>query len=1244
MSLYSLFNNHNKRPRFTLRIVSAVLILTFLAQDFAQAAPEISGFAARQNLRLDIPQSIALVDETRMFPDAAKSLVLIQDAHTNESAELNIAKILDRVLSDGKTRHVFLEAGSGNDSLSYLRRFGTADKRREVAASFLRRGLIQGPDYLDLTSDKKFSLWGVENKKLYWEGLRIYRDLKKDRTFLSESMDRLGRAKKSLASRILNEPLLKLEKDRDRFLAGDLPAAAYFERLMDEAASLHLPLEAFGHLLHVRDLRIKEKEIDFEKASAEEARLVASLPADDQKKLSGIAAAMRGAGTQENAEIRDAFYSLLKEKITNPVFYSELSKYIEYVLEARTFNAADVLEEKNNLESIVFARMAGRPEEKEFIRASRDAETLRKLFNLELSKDDYAGLLENPKDSSFLNLAGYFNLKLMNLGAHAEDTVFWDDRLGADFDKAMRFYELTYERDRAFLVNALKKMNETGEKNAVLVTGGFHTEHLKELLRQNRISYTALVPRILKETDKERYEKLLLSPLEKTSGVRAVSRSAGTWAVLPPAEVWAVRTGLSGSIGRKSFSSRHEDIEEKPYFGSKGARLPFILRMIYEISAQFLRLFRWDYYKPGASLDFTNREYQKVFSIDLNKSASYFDMIRLGLRTALWTRLAFFSITAFYNFFEIPEAGNVTTFNDAVVGLLLIPLLGMNEEVLYRAFLQGHILKNRPFYLANMIQAAAFTATHYLYLVSPTPLSCMPFFMAAGLVFGSAYRKGGIGASFIGHSVYNFVSIAPFISHSLLPGTAVPTMYLMDSGLVIAVIWSQLVKSGPPADKTGARMAEFFPGDWLRMIRQNYLPEGLAQEVGGYFGFRQMSAGSKPQAYVDLAFNPASLASLVPGDDSSILLSRIAEHTGNFHTHPSGDIPSTADLHAYLVLGLREIHQNVIFTPNSTLDIYNSEILSGNPKYPLVKKYLSLLADLKKNPLYQTLDEIHEQAPGKFQGPEAAVFQALISIYFGARSYRDEWRQLAANFGFTVTDYLQAGAVPSGPRVSPEADWPEPDRRITAKIQSGEFFVDAAYDSYFSGFDAIEASDREMTAVYLIDQIRKGLVSRHAHDLASYAVRAGFEKYRSRYEGDITDLFPIFQKAVEEGRLDRSLGARMAYDSGTGFVSKLSAVEWLAGQIAHAVGQELSDRHRELAQWILRNGWQMLIVPGMTRIRSRTRFLRPEAFPIPTLIRTGIGFTRCKLKDWPRISPSIRSKTKFSGQGPLLKKLPELIH
>jgi len=175
---------------FKFRAFASLLVVTFVMQEMAFAAPDLAGlpaFGGKPEIRFKLAPSVAEIEDSYKAPSGSgqKTVILIQDAHTNESGQLNIARALDTILRAENIQHVYLEAGTGDASLSDLRDKAPLAHRKAVSLSYLRKGLLQGSEYLDVTSDLDFNLWGVEDPVLYEKALVSYRALVERRETVS---------------------------------------------------------------------------------------------------------------------------------------------------------------------------------------------------------------------------------------------------------------------------------------------------------------------------------------------------------------------------------------------------------------------------------------------------------------------------------------------------------------------------------------------------------------------------------------------------------------------------------------------------------------------------------------------------------------------------------------------------------------------------------------------------------------------------------------------------------------------------------------------------------------------------------------------------------------------------------------------------------------------------------------------------------------------------------------------------
>jgi len=225
-----------------LKTISAALAVTMFWQAIACAEPDPGFFKtepdnpAAKSWALEIlppiPESVAVFEDAFHAVDSSMTVILIQDAHTNNSAQLNTAKALGLILEKEPFRYVFLEAGSGDESLSFLRKYADSSKRAMIAKNFLYQGKLQGSEFLDLTSDHVFTLWGVEDLGLYAKSVYAYRDVAKHRDKFKDYLERIETTIEILKPKLLNPLLLAFERNYERYQKEKISSIEYFRALI----------------------------------------------------------------------------------------------------------------------------------------------------------------------------------------------------------------------------------------------------------------------------------------------------------------------------------------------------------------------------------------------------------------------------------------------------------------------------------------------------------------------------------------------------------------------------------------------------------------------------------------------------------------------------------------------------------------------------------------------------------------------------------------------------------------------------------------------------------------------------------------------------------------------------------------------------------------------------------------------------------------------------------------------------
>ncbi|MBI4971514.1 MAG: hypothetical protein HZC17_06725 [Candidatus Omnitrophica bacterium] len=85
----------------------------------------------------------------------------------------------------------------------------------------------------------------------------------------------------------------------------------------------------------------------------------------------------------------------------------------------------------------------------------------------------------------------------------------WADQATKFFAPVIKFYDLVLKRDRIMSANLLKRFGVDKPVVAILVTGGFHSKGIDEILESKRVSTVVVTPRFSDLTGKENYSHVL---------------------------------------------------------------------------------------------------------------------------------------------------------------------------------------------------------------------------------------------------------------------------------------------------------------------------------------------------------------------------------------------------------------------------------------------------------------------------------------------------------------------------------------------------------------------------------------------------------------------------------------------------------------------------------------------------------------------------------------------------------------
>lgn len=494
------------KNKIRLKTIALVFLQCFLFYSITLASLPDKNF--------NIPSQYGTIKEsfktTGNQQDVERTIIHIQDAHCNYEAQKNMAGLLEYLVKEQNLKLIMVEGGSGNVNLSFLRSYADEKARIEVADKYLKEGKISGEEYLDIVSDYPIELYGIEDEALYDAHMAAFEQVDSFREEGLRYLENLTHIVKNLKPLIYTEELRQLEEKKSKYDDKAISLVEYCQYLNEMANKKNLELKDYPHLTAFCEIARLEKEIDFQEAESERNAFIKDLAKLlDEKGVQGLINKTQDFKAKKITQ--EEYYSFLKtvgdQKLDLKQNYPQLNAYIKYVTISKDVNAADLLKEVSVIEEKIKVASFTNADQRRLNEIAKSSQILSKILNLELTPEDYEYFKANRLQFLTSSWVSFLTEKCSsyNLQMQASTSNLIDENLNA----LDGFYQLGVEREKAFIKNMVNKMNESGEKLAVLITGGFHTPGITQMLKDKGYSYVVATPVITQKSDSSIYFSVL---------------------------------------------------------------------------------------------------------------------------------------------------------------------------------------------------------------------------------------------------------------------------------------------------------------------------------------------------------------------------------------------------------------------------------------------------------------------------------------------------------------------------------------------------------------------------------------------------------------------------------------------------------------------------------------------------------------------------------------------------------------
>ncbi|NQT95734.1 MAG: hypothetical protein HQ572_04720, partial [Candidatus Omnitrophica bacterium] len=498
---------------------------------------------------ISIPQNLGRVLEYHKGK-SDKLVIHIQDRHIDPVAQFNIATIVNELNTKYNTYLMCLEGASEELDTSFYDKFEDNPTKTKVAKFFVEKGLFTGAEFYKITNKENYiRATGAEDKKLYLKHLDCYRKNQPEKDSIFKFINGLSLNIDTLKQKTYSKALKEIDKAISSYKAKRTEFPEYLETLQKYSKKAKLDIRKYQALDKFLILIGKEKKVDFKKAEKQRESLIKHLSEKlgeaDTRELVKMSLDFR-ANKISDLE----FYNYIETIITDyqlPVTsYQNLITYIDYIKFSKTINHLKVFEEAEELEDETQKALCRNPIQEKVVVYSKAISMLKDLYSLKLTPRHLDYMENNPASFNMAQIQRFLKDTLNKYGLNAANLYYKIDQETLSLSK--EFYQIALERDIALVNNTLKHMKSLRKDKAILVTGGFHTQGITNILKEKGVSYVVVCPNIGEGNYDKIYNERIAGRLPDIETLKAAFDSALTHP-LPTGDL-APRASSSGTEKR----------------------------------------------------------------------------------------------------------------------------------------------------------------------------------------------------------------------------------------------------------------------------------------------------------------------------------------------------------------------------------------------------------------------------------------------------------------------------------------------------------------------------------------------------------------------------------------------------------------------------------------------------------------------------------------------------------------------
>ena len=496
--------NMNIKKIINYRKVISILTATCLLVSFVVGPTAANAINNEQTIKeynkifkeFILPYNYGKITKSH-FAGTDRVIINIQDLHCHPKVQKNIANIIESFDKKFGVNKIYLEGAYGDVNTSWI-------NDKSLLGKMLDTGRLTGAEYYSALSGKNELIKGLEEKQPYLDNIKRLGKILQNQGKIELILQSLKESNQQLKKKYYTKRQYKLENLFEQYKEGKLTSQKYYAELSKHIDKLGIDLTEYENTLTYITLLELQKDLKYNQIAKELQSFILSL-----KKQVPYTVYKSLLENTENFKEIEKFYSYIIQLNESLRFnisanFKELDKYFRCMELNKKINPIELVKEDEFLIQEINTRFAQTKAQQEIVFLIYFEKYLTDYITTKITLDNYEYYKENIEKYKRIYNKYVDNRVLSLLDEYLAET---DKFYAINLDRNNYFTKNIFEGN--YLLNKIENLKPAKDdinqiienmnqvkKLDIVVTGGFHSQTVTDLLEKQNVSYIVITPNV----------------------------------------------------------------------------------------------------------------------------------------------------------------------------------------------------------------------------------------------------------------------------------------------------------------------------------------------------------------------------------------------------------------------------------------------------------------------------------------------------------------------------------------------------------------------------------------------------------------------------------------------------------------------------------------------------------------------------------------------------------------------------